>query len=138
MPRFVLAAALAVVAAALTTASAEDKKEPKEEKPGEVLKVIINVTHSFSDDKKALTVTAVGQVPTGGWTGAKLIPRKYKDKPADGIYEYDLTAVRPTGIVTQALSKVRGDHRWTNPPADIKGIKVYGTGEGAKTIKFDK
>lgn len=135
MPRFVFAAALAVLAAALTTASAEDKKE---EKPGEVLKVIINVTHSFSEDKKALIVTAVGQVPTGGWTGAKLTPRKYKDKPADGIYEYDLTAVRPTGIVTQALSKVKGDHKWTNPPADIKGIKVYGVGEGAKTIKFDK
>ncbi|MBM3981519.1 MAG: hypothetical protein FJ304_14780 [Planctomycetes bacterium] len=133
MLRFACAAAFAL--AALSSSSAEDKKvEPK----GEQLKNVISVTHSFDKDKKTLTVTAVGQVPTGGWTGAKLTPRKSKDAPKDGIYEYDLTAVRPTGFVTQALSKVKAEHKWENPPADIKGVKVYGTGEGAKTVTFDK
>jgi hypothetical protein len=132
MLRFACAAALAL---SVVSATAEDKKE---EPKGEQLKTVISVTHSFDKDMKTLTVTAVGQVPTGGWTGAKLTPRKYKDKPADGIYEYDLTAVRPTGFVTQALSKVKAEHKWENPPADIKGVKVYGAGEGAKTVKFDK
>ena len=46
--------------------------------------------------------------------------------------------MRPTGIVTQALAKVKASHTWDNPPADIKGVTVYGEGAGAKTITFDK
>jgi hypothetical protein len=136
MLRFVGAALFALAAVAVTvTANAEDKKD---EKKGEMLKNIIDVSYEFDKDKKKLTVTAIGQVPTGGWSGAKLTPRATKEAPKDGIYEYDLTAIRPTGIVTQALSKVKANHTWENPPAGMKGVKVYGAGEGAKTIKFDK
>lgn len=135
MPRFTRAAAFAVLAAVLgSVALADDKKDEK----GEVLKKVIDASYSFDKDKKKLTVTAVGQVPTGGWTGAKLTPRATKEAPKDGIYEFDLTAVRPTGIVTDALARVKASHTWENPPADIKGIKVYGDGAGAKTVKFDK
>jgi hypothetical protein len=136
MSQFVRVAAFAVAAAAIAFAvSAEDKKE---ELKGEKLKTIISVAYEFDKDKKTLAVTAVGQVPTGGWKDAKLTPRKTKDAPKDGIYEYDLTAVRPTGIVTQVISKVKAEHKWENPPADIKGVKVYGEGDGAKTVKFEK
>ena len=136
----VIRVAVFVVATAVAlTASAEDKKpDDKKEAKGEVLKTVIDVTHELDKDKKKLTVTAIGQVPTGGWKDAKLTPRAVKEAPKDGIYEYDLTAVRPTGIVTQALSKVKASHTWDNPPADMKGIKVYGVGDGAKTVKFDK
>lgn len=139
MLRFVRAGAFALVAAALTltVSVAQDQKDEKEKK-GEVLKTILDVTYDFDKDKKKLTVNAVGQVPTGGWKGAKLTPRKTKDAPKDGIYEYDLTAVRPTGIVTQVISKVKASHTWDNPPADIKGVTVHGAGKGAKTVKFDK
>ena len=132
MMRFVLAV---VVAALALSASAEDKKDAKK---GEVLKTITNATYAFDKDKKTLTVTATGQVPTGGWSGAALTPRLTTKAPKDGIYEYDLTAVRPTGIVTEALAKVKASHTWDNPPADIKGVTVYGEGAGAKTITFDK
>ncbi|MCI0700634.1 MAG: hypothetical protein L0241_06095 [Planctomycetia bacterium] len=142
MLRFVRSACFAVVACALTitVAVAQDKKpdEKKQEKKGEVLKTIIDVTYEFSKDKKKVTVTAVGQVPTGGWSGAKLTRKPTKTAPKDGIYEYELTAVRPTGIVTQALSKVKASDTWENPPAGIKGVKVYGADKGAKTVKFDK
>jgi hypothetical protein len=141
MPRFLRAAALfAAVTFTVACATAEDKKpdEKKDEKKGEVLKTIIDVKADLDKEKKVLTVTAIGQVPTGGWSGAKLTPRATKEAPKDGIYEYDLTAVRPTGIVTQALSKVTAKHTWENPPADIKGVKIYGMGDGAKTIKLDK
>lgn len=136
MMRFVRAAALAVVASLLAfpVASAEEKKE---EKKGEVLKTVIDVKADYDKEKKALTVTAIGQVPTGGWKDAKLTPRKYKDAPKDGIYEFDLTAVRPEGFVTQVISKVTAKYTWENPPADLKGIKVYGSGEG-KTVKIEK
>jgi hypothetical protein len=33
---------------------------------------------------------------------------------------------------------VTAKHTWDNPPADIKGVKVYGEGAGAKTVKFEK
>ncbi|HEY1192233.1 MAG TPA: hypothetical protein VGE74_31705 [Gemmata sp.] len=135
MLRFARVAALAAFVGALgSVATAEDKKEEK----GEVLKKVIEVKHEFDKDKKKLTLTAVGQVPTGGWSGAKLTPRKTKEAPKDGIYEFDLTAVRPNGIVTQVISRVKASHTWENPPADIKGVKVHGTGEGTKTIQFDK
>jgi phenylpyruvate tautomerase PptA (4-oxalocrotonate tautomerase family) len=140
MPHFVRAGAFVVVAFTVAVAIAEDKKpdDKKEEKKGEVLKTVIDVTYDFDKEKKALTVIAVGQVPTGGWKDAKLVRRETKDAPADGIYEYELTAVRPTGIVPQIVSKVKASHTWENPPSDIKGVKVYGVGDGAKTIKFDK
>jgi phenylpyruvate tautomerase PptA (4-oxalocrotonate tautomerase family) len=138
MLRLTRAAAFAVAAVALTVtvAVAEDKKS--EEAKGEVLKTVIDATYDFDKEKKKLTVNAVGQVPTGGWKDAKLTRRATKDAPKDGIYEYDLTAVRPTGIVTQVISKVKASDVWENPPADIKGVKVYGVGDGAKTVKFDK
>ncbi len=140
MPRFVRAAAFFAAAAfTVALATAEDKKvdEKKDEKKGEVLKTVIDAKADFDKDKKTLTVTAVGQVPTGGWKDAKLTPRKTKDAPKDGIYEFDLTAVRPDGIVTQVISKVTAKYTWENPPADIKGVKVYGSSE-AKTVKVEK
>lgn len=138
MLRFTRVAAFAVLVAVLgSVALGDDKKDEKGEK-GEVLKKVIDAGYEFDKDKKKLTVTAVGQVPTGGWSGAKLTPRATKEAPKDGIYEYDLTAVRPTGAATQVISRVKASHTWENPPADIKGIKVYGTGDGAKTVKFDK
>ncbi|MFM8271220.1 MAG: hypothetical protein ACKODX_02700 [Gemmata sp.] len=132
MIRIVRTAALAVAAAALATSA------PADDKKGEVLKTVTEATYEFDKDKKKLTVHATGQVPTGGWKDAKLTPRATKEAPKDGIYEYDLTAVRPDGIVTQVISQVKASHAWENPPADIKGVKIYGTGAGAKTVKFGK
>ncbi|MBP3958579.1 hypothetical protein J8F10_25295 [Gemmata sp. G18] len=134
MLRFARTAFVVIAATLAFSAFADDKKETK----GEALKTVIDVNYEFDKDKKKLTVNATGQVPTGGWKDAKLTPRVMKEAPKDGIYEYDLTAVRPTGIVTQVVSKVKASHTWDNPPADIKGVKVYGVGGGAKTIKFDK
>ncbi len=132
MLRTLFAAALAVAAAGLASSvTADDKKDaPK----GEVLKVVISATAELSADKKKLTVTAVGQVNTGGWTGAKLTP-KVGQKPKDGVYVYELTAVRPDGIVTQVISKVKAEHVWENPPADLKAVKILGADKGAKTVE---
>jgi hypothetical protein len=136
MTRLTRAVALATVAAVGMTALAaqKDKEEPK----GELLKTIIDAKAEFDKDGKKLTIEATGQVPTGGWKGAKLAPRKYVKPPADGIYEFDMTAVRPEGFVTQVISKVKASHTWDNPPADLKGIKIYGEGKGTKTVKIEK
>jgi hypothetical protein len=137
MMRVFLSVAVLAGMGALATAQ---KKEPpmKEEPKGEVLKTIIEATAEFDKDRKKLTITAVGQVPTGGWTGAKLTRKVVKDAPKDGIYEFEMTAVRPTGFVTQVISKVKATETWENPPADLKGVKVLGAGDGAKTAKVGK
>lgn len=135
MLRVAQAVAFAFAVGALGSAgAADDKTDPK----GEVLKTVLDVTHEFDKDKKKLTVTAVGQVPTGGWTGAKLTPRAAKEAPKDGVYEFDLTAVRPDGVAKQVISKVKASYTWDNPPADLKGVRVYGAEKGAKAVKFEK
>jgi hypothetical protein len=141
MTKFTRALVLAAFAAVgMSSLAAAEKPEPvkEEKKSGELLKTVIDVKYVWDDNKKGLTITATGQVPTGGWKDAKLVRRVTKDAPKDGVYEFDLTAVRPTGIVTQALSKVTAIEKWMDPPADLKAVKVYGAGDGAKTVKIEK
>jgi hypothetical protein len=139
MSNSIRAAALAVFAGSFMTALAIAQKPEKDEKAkGELLKTVISANAEFDKEKKALTITAVGQVPTGGWKGAKLTRKETKEAPKDGIYEFELTAIRPDGIVTQALSKVTAMEKWENPSADLKQIKILGVGEGAKTVKIEK
>jgi hypothetical protein len=127
--------AAAVLAVGMTCGAGTADVKPK----GEVVKEITDVTWEFeTGGKRVLVVTVTGQVPTGGWTDAKLTRRTYIKPPADGIYDYDLTAVRPTGAATQVISKVKTTDRWTNPPAGMKGVRVHGTGDGVKTVKFDE
>jgi hypothetical protein len=115
------------------------KKDDAKKDRGQVVKTIIKVDHAIQESfPPVLVVTATGQVPTGGWSDAKLKRRDYEKPPKDGIYEYDLTAVPPDGIATQVISKVTAKDSWKDPPKDMKGIKVYGVGDGVKTIKFDE
>src|SRR5690349_20524874 len=119
MTRLVLAVA---ASAALTAASTAQKSnvEPKRE----LLNTVFDVKYAWDDDKKAVTITATGQVTTGGWMNAKLALRPTKTPPKDGIYEFELTAVAPEGFATQALSKITAIEKWQNPPADMKGVRV--------------
>src|SRR5690606_3917164 len=112
------------------------KPEKDEQKPkAEVVKTILSVDYAIQESfPPTLVVTAVGQVPTGGWTGAKLTRRNREKPPADGIYEYDLTAVPPSGAATQVISKVTAKDSWKDPPKGLKGLKVYGAGKGVKTV----
>jgi hypothetical protein len=103
------------------------KPDPQEKRP-ELVKTVIEVTAQFDPDTKTLTVTAVGQVPSGGWKDAKLARKAAKDPPQDGVYEYELTAVAPAGAAPQVLAKVKAVDLWENPPADLKGVRVLGPG----------
>jgi hypothetical protein len=139
MTKFARVGALVVFTLVSVTLVAAQKEPAKEDKPkGELLKTVIDATAEFDKDKKKLTITATGQVPTAGWKDAKLTPKAVKEAPKDGIYEVELTAVRPDGIVAQVISKVKATYTWEKPPADLKGVKVLGAGEGAKTVKVEK
>lgn len=98
---------------------------------------IVDVTFELqTTEPPNLIVTAVGQVPTGGWTEVQLLRREYVRPPADGIWEYDLLGKPPEGFATQVISKVKATHVWEEVDATkLKGIRVYGLGEGVKTVK---
>ncbi|MDB5311757.1 MAG: hypothetical protein JWO38_5959 [Gemmataceae bacterium] len=133
-----LAAGVAV-AVALGGSQVRADKDKKPDAKGQVVKKVTGVdVKGLDSDPPFLDVTATGEVPTGGWTGTKLTRRTYVKPPADGVYEYDLTAVPPAGIAAQVISKVTATDRWKDPPKDIKGVKVYGAGDGVKTVKFEE
>ena len=70
------------------------------------------------------TITAVGDVPTGGWKDPELVPRSGASAPRDGIYDYDFVATKPSGFVTQVITKVRATYVLTNAPSSFLGVRV--------------
>jgi hypothetical protein len=85
-----------------------------------------------------LVVTAIGEVPTQGWSGTQLLPRCYLLPPADGIWEYDLIAQPPEGPAAEQVSQVEATHKWSNFALKgiIVGVRVYGVGRGVKECRF--
>lgn len=126
----------AAVAVALAGVPVQGQKPNDEKKTkARVVTTILSVDYAIQESfPPTLVVTAVGQVPTGGWSGAKLTRRTYAKPPTDGIYEYDLTAVPPDGFATQVISKVTAKDNWKDPPKGLKAIKVHGVGKGVKTV----
>jgi len=116
-------------------AAADDKKPaPKRE----TVKAIIDVKFVYEEKKPpVLVVIARGIVPTGGWKDAQLALQKREKPPADGVYEFLMTAVPPDGPATQAVEEVKATYRWEKPPEGLKGLKVGGVGEGVKTVMFE-
>ena len=68
-------------------------------------------------------VVAVGQFISGGWSGATLVPAVYIVPPADGIYDFSLAAIPPSGPSTMQLSYLIAT-TVVQLPADAKGVRV--------------
>lgn len=85
-----------------------------------------------------LLITATGEVPTAGWKKIQLLRRVYITPPADGIWEYDLVGLPPTGPAAQVVTKVRGRDQWKDYDQKTKGVRVYGIGRGTKEIRFGR
>lgn len=74
----------------------------------------------------ALVIHCQGNVNSGGWSHGRLEPFIYVKPPADGIYEFDLVADSPTGIVTEVITPITAEEfTWEDFPATLKGVKVY-------------
>ncbi|MEH0157364.1 hypothetical protein V6R21_24845 [Limibacter armeniacum] len=81
-----------------------------------------------------LLIKAKGTVPTDGWTNGILVPFVYVVPPIDGIYEFDFVADPPTGISTQAISKIDAEFVWEDFPVDLRGIKIYASENSVVTM----
>jgi hypothetical protein len=118
--------------------AAEEK--PKGPEP-QLAKKINSVTYEFTKgDKPEFVVTASTTVPTGGYK-AELRRVTYVKQPDDGIQDYHLYLIKPSGIATQALVDLNVSDNWQTDQAGIawvKGVRVHGVGKGIVVKMLDK
>jgi hypothetical protein len=115
---------------------AEDTKKPQPQIVGRILKVDYTLQKKMPPN---LLVTAVGQVPTGGYTRVQLVRVIYVAPPEDGIQDYILFAVPPSGPAAQVISEVEATNRWEAYEREarwIKGFRVHGVGDGVTLRMF--
>ncbi|VTR97228.1 hypothetical protein [Tuwongella immobilis] len=105
-----------------------------------IVKKILSVDYSIQKiNPPNLVVSVVGQVPTGGYTKPTLVRTIYVTPPEDGIQEYTLMVVPPTGVVTNALAKVKAEDTWkgyTKEAPWVKGVRILGVGKGILEKRF--
>lgn len=115
----------------------DEGSEAKETETLEHVPTIVKIEYAVQQSSPPnLLITAYGRVPTGGWKQVQLLRRIYVTPPADGIWEYDLLALRPSGQVIQVQTPVRAKNVWKDYDRSIKGVRVYGIGRGAKELRF--
>lgn len=88
-----------------------------------------------------LIVTATGEVPTAGFTKPTLVRAVYVTPPADGIQDYFLMAVPPSGPAATVVSQVKASDKWKAFKVEapwIKGVRVHGVGDGVMLKVFSK
>jgi hypothetical protein len=119
--------------------NADDKKSPA---GPQVVAKILKVEHAEQETAPPnLTVTATGQVSSGGFTKPTLLRATYVTPPEDGIQDYFLVAVPPSGPAIQVISEVKASDTWKGFRKEapwIKGIRVHGVGEGIVVKMFGK
>ena len=101
-----------------------------DDKPPEPVTVKKVVSAKLESRRGELTVRAVGEVPTAGFTKPTLTRVTYVKQPDDGIQDYTFQAVPPDGIVAQVVSQVEASDIWKSPPAWVKGVRIHGVGDG--------
>lgn len=108
----------------MATATLSQDKAPQ---PVTVKKVL---SATVTMEKGGLSVAAVGEVPTGGYTNPMLTRVNYIRAPDDGIQDYYFSATPPVGLATQVISQVKASDTWSGPPAWVKGVRIRGDGDG--------
>ena len=126
--------AMAAAVGLLTVLAGVSFAQEQPPKPVTVKKVL---SAKLSLAEKALTVTAVGEVPTGGYTKPTLTRVTYFRQPADGIQDYTFQAVPPAGVATQVISQVEASDTWKSMPRWVKGVRIRGVGDGVLVKMLD-
>jgi len=101
-----------------------------QDKPPEPVTVKKVLSATLTVEKGALRVSAVGEVPTGGYSKATLGRVTYIKQPDDGIQDYTFRATPPAGLATQVISQVTASDTWPAPPVWVKGVRIHGAGDG--------
>ncbi len=105
-------------------------EKSKETKIYEIIDVQISILKS---KPPMLSITASGNVTTGGWTNPVLVPYIYVVPPKDGMYEFDFIADRPTGIVTQVITPIAASVIMEEIPKDLIGVRIHSSSNSKET-----
>jgi hypothetical protein len=82
-----------------------------------------------------LVVTVQGEMPPKGYQEPQLTRRRYTQPPADGMQEYDFTAVTPDGVEKKIIKPPEATDKWADyahAAPWLKGVRVYGVADGVK------
>jgi len=74
--------------------------------------------------QKFVFVTATGEVPTSGWSAARLAPRFYVQPPPDGVWDFDFLADTPQEMVLQIHLSVTAQTN-LGAPDWLRGIRIH-------------
>ncbi len=75
----------------------------------------------------SLSISVEGQTSTPGFTNFHLEHYVYINPPEDGIYNADMVATPPRGVVIQVISPFEHQEVWENYPAEhLKGVRIHG------------
>ncbi|MDP2372451.1 hypothetical protein [Reyranella sp.] len=82
--------------------------------------------HILKPDKLPgfISIMALGDVPTTGWTHIRLSPWFYIVPPADGMWDFDMIGDEPMGFVGQVILPVSA-HTVVPAPDWCKGVRIH-------------
>jgi hypothetical protein len=86
--------------------------------------VAVEILVGIPENLAAISVSAIGKVPTTGWTHPDLAPWMYITPPKDGILDLDFVASPPTGIVLQVLTRISITKAFPIPKW-VLGVRVH-------------
>lgn len=88
----------------------------------EVTEVTVQATEK---NPSIISIISKGNVSSGGWSNARLIPYDNKQTPVDGIYNFDFVADAPSGISIDVISEIASKEiLFDNSSKQLKGVKI--------------
>jgi hypothetical protein len=73
----------------------------------------------------ALTADVQGLAPSAGYRQVQLRAVNYIQAPPDGIYDYTLVGLAPSGLPAQVLTPVAVAQKIADWPSSIRGVRVH-------------
>jgi len=129
-PRILLTAILA--SAAINPAVAQEES-------GRFAKVFevqsASVLAEPGETYSTITVEAIGQVNTGGWSDAELASWSYISPPADGILDFDFMARMPPddAMVTMSFEEMSASVTGPMPPW-VRGVRIHASTNSTEVL----
>jgi len=102
----------------------------------QILAHVTNVQCTIQQQQQPiLIVTVQGEIPPKGYQEPQLTRRSYTQPPADGIQEYDFTAVTPDGVEKKIIKQPEATDKWADyahAAPWLQGVRIYGVADGIK------
>ncbi len=85
----------------------------------------VQVSEEIFGGTKHVIITAVGKVPTTGWTHPHLQSYVYIQPPPDGIWDFVFLAKPPSGPAGQIVLPIATSYVWKPGGFHLRGVRVH-------------